>query len=69
MSKNDVPQFTKIRTADLSAMTDLLTDSCMAFEDIINDLTNGTPAEAKGRARGMAIELRNWRPNPKDSEE
>jgi hypothetical protein len=63
MNKNDVPQFTKIRTADLSAMTDLLTDAFMAFEDIAKSDEIGA---ARGRALSMVKELRNWKPNPSD---
>jgi hypothetical protein len=56
---NDIPTFTKIRTIDLSTMTDLLTDAYMAFEDITKDDEIGV---ARTRALSMVKELRNWRP-------
>jgi hypothetical protein len=59
MSKNNVEQFTKIRTADLVAMTDLLTDAFMAFEDIAKD---DEIKIARTRALSMVKELRNWKP-------
>ena len=59
MSKNDVEQFTKIRTADLVAMTDLLTDAFMAFEDIAKEDEIGA---MRTRALSMVAELRNWKP-------
>lgn len=66
MGKNDVAQFTKIRTADLGAMTDLLTDAFMAFEDIAREDEIGA---ARTRALSMVKELRNWKPNPNDASE
>ena len=55
----NIPTYATIRAADLSAITDLLTDAYMAFEDIAND---DDLSSARVRARSMVRELHNWRP-------
>jgi len=62
MKSLDYPRFVLIRTSDLSAMTDLLTDAYMAFEDITHEPLNRGGKSARARARDMTRELRNWKP-------
>jgi len=69
MKSRDNPRVVIIRTSDLSAMTDLLTDAYMAFEDIAHEPADpltlnrgGKSARARARARDMIRELRDWKP-------
>lgn len=65
MKSLDCPRFVLIRSSDLSAMTDLLTDAYMAFEDIAHEPTDPRARNRGGtsaRALDMIRELRAWKP-------